>query len=517
VQISSPANEGNRKAGLITASIGRCRVTIDSSLQNAKLAAMHQIAANTQTTAQKPAMSQLAVSSRSKHVAEALARGFTHKLFPAHLQLIPQMHELYEMELASAEASLLSDDLLLRNAGYFAKVGESWTRHFLMCSGESLRLPKHSSSQLRSFFETNQFRTGYATHGLFPYRGKFHPQMIKGLLNAMGLRPGDTVLDPMMGSGTVLIEAKLMGINSVGLDASPFCRFMTQAKLDGLTIPLSPLEAACRESKAVFEHFRKRAGQPAAGSKARYFTASAPSEDMLRENAMAFAYDPRYGSVPKGCEIPPVYSFLLLAYLDSAGYSERSERKSPYEQFRAILERYDFVAAKIQKVLAGFESELANARALQGDARKLPLGDQSIDGIIFSPPYSFAVDYLENDSFHLNFFGVDLEELRHEMIGLRGRVLREKFDLYQRDMEQVMAECARVLRQGAFYSVVVGTNNNQLSKVFGISPEEVTGLDELLAGWAGRSGLHQVRKLSRQIRGLSNTMRTEYIVILQKR
>lgn len=50
---------------------------------------------------------------------------------------------------------------------------------FLICSGEPVRLPQHSSSRLRSFFKTNQFRTGYATHGVFPYRGKFHPQMIR--------------------------------------------------------------------------------------------------------------------------------------------------------------------------------------------------------------------------------------------------------------------------------------------------------------------------------------------------
>src|SRR2546426_10359612 len=109
------------------------------------------------------------------------------------------------------------------------------TRHFLMCSGEPVRLPQHSSSRLRSFFQTNQFKTGYATHGLFPYRGKFHPQMIKGLLNVMGLKPDDTVLDPMMGSGTVLLEAKLMGIKSVGFDDRPLCRIITQAKLERLT------------------------------------------------------------------------------------------------------------------------------------------------------------------------------------------------------------------------------------------------------------------------------------------
>jgi SAM-dependent methyltransferase len=464
----------------------------------------------------KPPVPAVTTDARQKLVAQVLQRGFTHKLFPAHLQLIPQMHELYEMELASAEAALMSDAELVRNAGYFARVGDDWTRHFLICSGESLRLPKHSSSQLRSFFQTNQFRTGYATHGLFPYRGKFHPQMIKGLLNAMGLRPGETVLDPMMGSGTALIEARLMGIKSVGLDASPFCHFMVRAKLDALTVPLKPLQSACLESKSVFEHFRKRAGQARAGSKVRYCIPAEPGDGAFRDGPSPFTYDPSFGGLPGGCEVATVYGFLLLAYLDSAGYSERSERKAPYDQFHSILERYYFVAEKIQNVLSGLESEMAEASALQGDARKLPLEDGSVEGILFSPPYSFAIDYLENDSFHLGYLGADLEALRQQMVGLRGRSLKEKFELYGQDMAQVMAECARVLRPGRFCTVVVGTNNNQLSKILGTSPEKVTGIDHLISDWAGAYGLQQVRKLSRQIRGMSNTMRTEYIVFLQK-
>lgn len=97
-----------------------------------------------------------------------------------------------------------------------------------------------------------------------------HPQMIKGLINIMNLKPGDTVLDPMMGSGTVLIEARLMGIKSIGIDASPFCRFMVQAKLDGLTVPLAPVRAALANCKSVFEHFKARVGHPKQGSKMRF-------------------------------------------------------------------------------------------------------------------------------------------------------------------------------------------------------------------------------------------------------
>lgn len=440
-----------------------------------------------------------------------------HRLFLDHLELVPQLNEVYELALAFYESQILSDEEIIRNGAYFARVGDTFTRHFLICSGEPVRLPQHSSSRLRSFFQTNQFKTGYATHGLFPYRGKFHPQMIKGLINVMGLKPGDTVLDPMMGSGTVLIEARMMGIKSIGVDASPFCRFMTQTKLDAFRVPLPPVRIALKNCKLVFEHFKELAGQPEQGSKMRLkpnlenlFSVMEPIAEYMPEVAKG-------GTLPDGCESAEVYNFLLLAYLDSAGYSERSNRKSPYEQFRAILERYLFVAEKIQRVLAGAESELAEAKPLQGDARHLSLEDSSVDGILFSPPYSFAIDYLKNDSFHLGFLGIKIDELRAEMIGLRGRTLREKFNLYKTDMEKVLSECARVLRPGRICAIVVGTNDNQLGKILGIPPSEVQGIDEIFIELGSQYGLRLVRKLARQVTGMANTMRTEFIVMLQRK
>lgn len=444
---------------------------------------------------------------RQRESAEIFSEDLCSRVFPSHLELVPQLNEVYELQLAFYESQILSDEELVRNGAYFAKVGERYTRHFLMCRGEPVKLAEHSSSRLKSFFRTNQFKTGYATHGLFPYRGKFHPQMIKALLNVMGLKPGDTVLDPMMGSGTVLIEARLMGIISVGVDASPFCRFMTRAKLDALTVPLGPVSAALKDPRAVFDYFSCLVDD----SNGKHLAEG----DLFTPRKSSGKVNKRQGLLPRGADSPEVKNFLTLAFLDSAGYSERSNRKSPFEQFTAILERYVFVAEKIQRVLEGVEKELAPATALEGDARCLPLEDRSVDGILFSPPYSFAIDYLENDAFHLGFLGVELPKLRESMIGLRGSTEREQFEFYKADMRKILAECARVLRAGRLCTVVVGTNNNQLGRILGVPPEEVQGIPDILTELGESVGLSLVRKLERQITGMANTMRTETILFLE--
>jgi DNA modification methylase len=450
------------------------------------------------------------------NITDILSRNLTEKLFSPEFQLVPNINEIYELELAFYENQILSDEELLQNGAYFARIGNKYTRHFKMCVGESLKLPAHSSSRLKSFFEKNLFRTGYATHGLFPYRGKFHPQMIKGLMNIMGIKPGHTVLDPMMGSGTVLVEASLMGIHSIGIDISPFCRLMTQTKLDALTMSLIRARKTLNNYKEVFDYFKNKVGVPGLENKT---TNRKMSGDALSAMEEAAEYNTKQiqGSLTKQQkETSDTYNFLLLAYLDSAGYSERSQRKDPLDQFKAILERYIFVAEKIQKVLTSTETKLATSRVIEADARSLPVEDSTVDGIIFSPPYSFAIDYIENDSFHLKFLGVEIENLRDKMIGLRGRNFSEKFTLYKMDMEKILSECSRVLHLGKLCTIIVGTNDNQLGKALKMSPGEVPGLHEVLIEMGLKFDFKLIKMMSRSILGISNTMRREYIVILQK-
>jgi len=58
-------------------------------------------------------------------------------------------------------------------------------------------------------------------HRLHPYLGKFIPQLAEVFLRKY-FRRGQTVLDPFVGSGTTLVQANELGINSIGYDISAF-------------------------------------------------------------------------------------------------------------------------------------------------------------------------------------------------------------------------------------------------------------------------------------------------------
>lgn len=63
--------------------------------------------------------------------------------------------------------------------------------------------------------------------------------------------PGDTVLDPFLGTGTTAVVAKKLGRHYVGLDIDPKYREIAEAKLDAidLQVPSSPL-ASLKQSKS---------------------------------------------------------------------------------------------------------------------------------------------------------------------------------------------------------------------------------------------------------------------------
>jgi len=84
-------------------------------------------------------------------------------------------------------------------------------------------------SKVNGAIATNSGK-GYMTHWIYPYKGKFHPQMIRALINIMGIKEGQKLLDPMTGSGTVNVEASLMGIDSVGVDCLPIAVLITKVK-----------------------------------------------------------------------------------------------------------------------------------------------------------------------------------------------------------------------------------------------------------------------------------------------
>jgi len=395
-------------------------------------------------------------------------------LFPNGFELLPSVTEIFELEFAYYESKILSKEELIKRGAYFKSIDGIETIHSKICKETSKALFENRSKSTISYFMNGIYSTGYATHGLFPYRGKFHPQMIKALMNILGIKEGETVLDPMCGSGTLNVEAALIGIDSIGIDKNPFACFMSKVKLESLSLEL--LNEMLRNPRETINEF---------------LTAKQVKEELL------FVED-------KESKIKRLF---LLAFLDAMGYARRTT-KSIKQLFPQVLSRYVKQVKSFLSISKELNLKLGKGKIEFGDARDLSMiKDASVDGVITSPPYSFAIDYAENDRPQLEYLGFDVDKLKNEMIGLNGRSRKEKLQRYFEDMNRVMSEISRVLRIGKYVVIIIGSNDIQTGGI---------RLENKIKEFGNLHGLNLVREIRKPIKGIRNTMHEEYVLVFRR-
>ena len=78
-------------------------------------------------------------------------------------------------------------------------------------------------------------KTKSYTHGIHTYPAMFIPQVGRRLIETYS-KEGDTICDIFCGSGSALVESKLIGRNAYGIDLNPLAIFLAKAK----TTPINP-------------------------------------------------------------------------------------------------------------------------------------------------------------------------------------------------------------------------------------------------------------------------------------
>ena len=85
-----------------------------------------------------------------------------------------------------------------------------------------------------------------AFHDWYRFVLSYPPHLVGYYLKDFNLSSGDVLLDPFCGTGTSLVEAKLQGIKSIGMEANPFAHFASSVKVNWEVDP-DRLIAAARD------------------------------------------------------------------------------------------------------------------------------------------------------------------------------------------------------------------------------------------------------------------------------
>ena len=264
-------------------------------------------------------------------------------------------------------------------------------------------------------------------HGFHTYPARMHPLTARRLVDAFS-QPGDVVLDPFCGSGTVLVEARLAGRAAVGVDANPLAVRLSRLKVEPATVARRErlVEAATRI--AMFADERRQAK---AGPTHRY----PPADVSMFQPHVLLELD----SVRAGLDkVADVWTREALELVLSAILIKLSRRESDTSErevekrlaggypARLFVHKTEELAARLAEVAptlaAGQEKEL-RALVLEGDARELDgVGTASIALTVTSPPYPGNYDYLEHHAARLRWLRLAPGSFDRDEIGARRRL-----------------------------------------------------------------------------------------------
>jgi len=394
------------------------------------------------------------------------------------LVLFDNVQFIYELALAEMELEALGVDFSITNGLRHFEVHSDPDVHSLRRRVAYFKLVDGEQTDYWHICQRNRTRSvnQYLTHWIYPYKGKFHPQMIRALFNIIGLKQGETVLDPFIGSGTTALEAQLMGIGCIGIDVSPLC--VIQSKVKTLAVTALDQIRSARDEMVELAFGRDIMH----GEAKKLYSAIYQLKDNL------------------------VREFYQMAYLVAVSDSER-RRRNLNKSFVKNLDTMIGSVSDLRDVSQDRKLKLAYPDIRRGDCRNLDLPRNSVDGIVTSPPYSIALDYVENDAHALRQLQYDLDSFREKFVGVRGKG-KHRVALYNEDMETSYAEMYRVLKPGGYACIVIGNAT--------MNGEEIRTV-EFTIDECQKLGFELVRNIDKIIFGLYSIMQKENILVFRKR
>ena len=380
----------------------------------------------------------------------------------ANLKLLDNIQFIYELALARLELQSFYPDLKVTNDFREFEIKENSNLYILKRRLAYFKTINGEYSDYYYLQKYNQTKSvnQYLTHWIYPYKGKFHPQMIRALMNIIKIQNGETLFDPFVGSGTAVLEAQILGVNAIGLDISPLCVLISKVKTESV-------EVLDEIKKYKDFYLFKKGGKEPSDERVRNFYKLA--------EMMAHSDQSRRGK-----------------NFESSFVSNALKMIASVEDYRNAIKKHNL--------------KIGKTKIIEGDARKIDLKDESVDGIITSPPYSIALNYVANDAHSLKALGYDLDKIKEDFIGVRGTGLN-KFELYDRDMEKAYSEMYRVLKKDKYCVVIIGNVTFQ--------GQEINTTQNVI-NYCEKIGFRTIKKMEKIIYGLYNVMQKEYILIFQK-
>lgn len=250
-------------------------------------------------------------------------------------------------------------------------------------------------------------------HQLAPYIGKLKPVIARELLEQF-TAPGDVVLDCFSGSGTVPLEAALLGRSVMAFDTNPYAVTLTRAKLEApATLPSA---SAALDQRLAAALARPQCELDAVPEWVRKFFHPSTLQDAIRFADECIEQDDQF---LLSCLLGILHHQRpgFLSYPSSHLVPYLRDRKFPRADYPEMYEERALEPRLRAKVARAMKQQMPRPKPFfhveQCGVELLSL-DRDVDAIVTSPPYMNALDYVRDNRLRMWFLDRSTEDYSPE-------------------------------------------------------------------------------------------------------
>jgi len=321
----------------------------------------------------------------------------------------------------------------------------------------------------------NSSDTSYLTHNYHPFPAKFIPGLPNYLIKNFSL-PGDLVLDPFCGSGTTLVEAKLLSRDGIGIDVHPVAVLASKVKTNPLSdddiYKINEILKRIELISATYKGIKS-------GQRSLFYKKDIVGDDYLK-------YIPE---IPK-CEhwferhvleeLAIIKSIVMTSELSEGardyllmGLSaiivqvSNQESETRYAAIKKnidiakVFELFEKKVKDMNRRMVAFKKQASTSdiNVIWGDTRAISLGDQiKADLVVTSPPYANTYDYYLYHKLRMYWLDYDYKYVQVNEIGSRNKHSSQKQgpECYILDMKKAFENISLWLKKGKYAAFIIG-------------------------------------------------------------